>query len=151
MPLLNGWLNRSTKERQKRVDALRVFRHKLRMPFDPVEFIERHSWTFAKTMPDNPHEYVVRSKVQDDASFDAMVRHIREHGRPAQFGKLLYLHWEHEGQVYWTMGWPVDETIIINRAKVEDSEAVPVDPRIVTDHGHGRVRWSSKDRMRPPL
>lgn len=46
------------------------------MPFDAVAFIQRQKWIFAKTMPENRHEYIVRHKVEDDASFDELVRHI---------------------------------------------------------------------------
>ena len=30
--------------------------------FDPEAFVDDHVWTFAKTMPHIPHEYVVRGK-----------------------------------------------------------------------------------------
>ena len=30
--------------------------------FDPETFVDDHVWTFAKTMPHIPHEYVVRGK-----------------------------------------------------------------------------------------
>ena len=120
------------------------------MSFHPAEFIGRHEWTFAKTMPDNPHEYVVRKKVDSEADFDAFVRFIRENGEARVWGKgrsrRLYLYWQHGGHVYWTMGWPVDETIIINRARVEDSEAQPV-----TDEEQIVIPWSSKNSKRPPL
>jgi hypothetical protein len=121
------------------------------MPFDPVAFIERHPWTFAKTMPENPHEYIVRDNVQDDAGFDAMIRHIRQHGQPKVWRKRVFLYWEHGGRVYWTMGWPLTQTIIINRAELRHHEAMAVDPAVVTDNGHGRYRWSSHNGKRPEL
>ena len=32
-----------------------------------AEFVQAHAWTYAKTMPQCPHEYVVRKNVADDA------------------------------------------------------------------------------------
>jgi hypothetical protein len=116
------------------------------MPFDPVAFINAHEWTFAKTMPDNPHEYVARKNVARD--FDDMVRFIREHGHARLYQKRLYLYWEHDGWLYWSMGWPVNETIIINRARIEDSKAIPMLDSVVDS---GRWRWSGRDGRRPPL
>lgn len=121
------------------------------MPFDAVAFIQRQKWIFAKTMPQHPHEYIVRHKVQDDNSFDAMVRFIRQQGQPKVWGKRLFLYWEHDGHVYWTMGWPVDQTIIINRAILDNHDAQEIDPAVVTDQGYGRYHWSSHNRMRPLL
>jgi hypothetical protein len=37
------------------------------------EFIASAPWTYAKSMPSMPHEYVVTGKVPDDAAFDAFV------------------------------------------------------------------------------
>lgn len=39
-------------------------------------FVAGAKWTFAKTMPKWPHEYIVRDRV-DEALFVQMVRHIR--------------------------------------------------------------------------
>ena len=80
-------------------------------------FIARYPWTFAKTMPQNPHEYVVRAKCRDDAAFDDMVLTIREHGKPVLWHGKRYTYLLVGGYEYWTMGSPVRETTIINRAK----------------------------------
>jgi hypothetical protein len=73
------------------------------------DFVERHEWTFARTMPQNPHEYTLRRNAVG-ADFDAAVRYIREHGRMEYFEgkpyKTLYLH-ESE---YWTMGACLPDT-----------------------------------------
>lgn len=143
-------MNSLTSAGLKPLEPLTAFCHKLTMSFQPAEFIERHQWTFAKTMPGNPHEYVVRKKVDSETDFDAFVRYIRANGEPRAWGKgrsrRLYFYWQHDGYLYWTMGWPVDETIIINRARVEDStaERVSAEDEIV-------IPWSSKNSKRPPL
>ena len=43
------------------------------------EFIDSSQWTFAKTMPEWPHEYIVRERV-DENLFVQLVRHIRACG-----------------------------------------------------------------------
>lgn len=117
------------------------------MTFDPKAFIEAHEWRFAKTMPQNPHWYVVREKVADDEAFDAMVRFIRQEGEVRRWGGKLYQYWfSDDGFYYWTMGWPVDETLIINRAEHGACQAKPVKDGSVYVAG-----WSSKDGKRPPL
>jgi hypothetical protein len=47
---------------------------------DPVAFVEDHAWTFAKTMPHIPHEYVDRGKNGcAEGDWDAFAAYIREH------------------------------------------------------------------------
>ena len=41
------------------------------------DFVDTAEWTFAKTMPEWPHEYIVRERVDKD-HFVQMVRHIRQ-------------------------------------------------------------------------
>ena len=63
-----------------------------------------------------PHEYTVRGETPDEA-FEWFVRHISEHGYRARFGERAYTYLEVDGWRYWTMGAPVEETTIINRAE----------------------------------
>jgi hypothetical protein len=72
-------------------------------------------WTFAKTMPENPHEYTLRKEWADDPAFDEAVRLIRSLGYRHYFGGHPYLQLDLDGHTYWTMGWPVAQTILINR------------------------------------
>jgi len=85
-----------------------------------TEFIETEKWTFAKTMPEWPHEYIVRERV-DERLFLKMVEHIREFGYKENFYSEQYIFFEHNGLIYWTMGAPIEETIIINRTQKENS------------------------------
>jgi hypothetical protein len=43
------------------------------------QFINTQNWTFAKTMPTWPHEYIVRERV-DEKLFVSLVEHIRQFG-----------------------------------------------------------------------
>lgn len=90
------------------------------LPDELRKFIDRTQWTFAKTMSEWPHEYIVRDRV-DNAIFDALVRHIRQHGFKGHFYKSVLTYFSEDGLLYWTMGEPIEKTIIINRCKEEGS------------------------------
>ena len=83
-------------------------------------FINEEQWTFAKTMPEWPHEYLVRERV-DEESFRLLVIFIRLNGYEGRFYRRRFTYYEEEGMLYWTMGAPLDETTVINRCKVIDS------------------------------
>jgi SAM-dependent methyltransferase len=75
-------------------------------------------WIFAKTMPQNPHYYTLRKEWRNDPLFDEVVRVMRKigyveywHGKPFTMVNI-------NGYKYWTMGAPVSETILINRAQI---------------------------------
>jgi hypothetical protein len=83
-------------------------------------FVDRERWTFAKTMPEWPHEYLVRERV-DEQLFVGLVEHIRLYGRSGRFYERVIVYYEEAGLVYWTMGAPLAETIIVNRCRAEDT------------------------------
>ena len=83
-------------------------------------FIDSVEWTFAKTMPKWPHEYIVRKNV-DEKSFLDVVQFIRSNGYEGYFYKRKLIYYKHKGMVYWTMGAPIKDTVIINRCKLEDT------------------------------
>ena len=84
------------------------------------EFIKSCNWKFAKTMSEWPHEYIVRKNVNEDL-FIQMVIHIRENGYVGKFYKKDIIYFEDNGLIYWTMGNPINETVVINRTKKENS------------------------------
>jgi hypothetical protein len=85
-----------------------------------LEFIKTSQWCFAKTMPQCPHEYIVRKWRPDkELVFECFVMVIRERGYDARFLDATYRYLEIDGWKYWTMGAALNETTIINRAKVE--------------------------------
>lgn len=83
-------------------------------------FVDEAAWTFAKTMPEWPHEYIVRERV-DERLFEDLVHHIRAHGHEGRFYANALIYYEEAGLVYWTMGAPVEETTIVNRCRSEDT------------------------------
>ena len=88
--------------------------------YELKQFIANLKWTYAKTMPDWPHYYIVRSKV-DEPLFVKLVEHIRIYGYQGPFYDKSITYFEEDGLIYWTMGNPIDETTILNRAWKEDS------------------------------
>jgi hypothetical protein len=83
-------------------------------------FVKEEKWTFAKTMPEWPHEYIVRGRV-DETLFEALVYHIRANGFEGRFYRSVLTYYAEDGLLYWTMGAPIEETTIINRCKEECS------------------------------
>jgi len=84
------------------------------------DFVDTAEWTFAKTMPEWPHEYIVRDRV-DESLFEALVSHIRAHGLEGRFYRQVLTYYAEDGLLYWTMGAPIEETTIINRCRKKSS------------------------------
>ena len=89
------------------------------MNYDKLRsMIARCQWTFAKTMPFTPHEYIVRDKCPlTDEEFVYFVNMQREHGVKERWGKYNNPYLYIDDYKYWTMGAPLEETTVINRAK----------------------------------
>jgi hypothetical protein len=81
-------------------------------------FIGISHWRYAKNMPQWPHEYTVRryeDPEEDQTLFEAAVAFIRSHGDSRKFeptGKIA-VYFDIDGRQYWTMGAPIEKTIII--------------------------------------
>jgi hypothetical protein len=80
-------------------------------------FIETAPWRFARTMPNEPHEYTLRGETPDE-EFEAFVLLIQRQGYSGEYKGRTYTYLNVDGWRYWTMGEPVDATTIINRARV---------------------------------
>lgn len=83
-------------------------------------------WQFAKTMPLWPHEYTVRDWRMDlEPDFEAFVELIRRDGivkpwpRDSKTPRYHHPYLEVAGWEYWSMGEPLPETTVINRARLE--------------------------------
>lgn len=103
------------------------------MPFttdDARAYIATVRWQFAKTMPQWPHEYTVREWRQDlEHEFVEFVALIRQEGivkpwpRDAAVPRYNHPYLELDGWEYWSMGEPIDETTVINRALLAQPES----------------------------
>jgi len=101
------------------------------------EFVAACTWTFAKTYASTwPHEYIVRGKV-DEALFIQLVQHIRAHGYEGRFYAKPITYFDEDGLVYWTMGSPLEETIIVNRCREEQSYAYRLKNGTLPEAGNG--------------
>ena len=74
---------------------------------DLRHFIGIEQWKFATMLPDWPHEYLVRERV-DRRLFERVVKHIRSNGYEGRFYEREIRYYEEAGLVYWTIGAPVD-------------------------------------------
>lgn len=101
------------------------------------EDLRAAEWRFAKTMPDNPHEYTLRKTwpdydpdAQRSARFLDAVRFVRDHGYVEWWPPFNvpwrhpYLNWQYrdgEGRLWfvWTNGWTPEETELINRKPLD--------------------------------
>lgn len=79
-------------------------------------FVSRRRWQVGKADPS--HEYTIRnwlpSEVED---FEIAVEIIRRFGEPAKFESRTYVYLLVDTMKYWSMGAPVAETTVLNRAK----------------------------------
>lgn len=89
------------------------------IPWDTLQEVgatlERHRWIFAKTMPDNPHWYTLRKKWARDDEFVACAQAIRAYGYEEKYEGKRYAMLNVNQYKYWTMGAPLDSTLLINR------------------------------------
>ena len=90
---------------------------------DISTFIANHEWTFAKTMPEIPLWYTLRRKAKRDEDFSSFVQEIRFRGVVRQFGQRSFTYLDFDGWTYWTMGEPVEDTTLINRAQLPGNTA----------------------------
>ena len=95
------------------------------------DFINRQEWTFAKTYAAFcPHEYVVMRRLpgKEWPLFAQIAQFIRDEGFVAEYGRLGS-NWYYivDEYYYWTMDKNVEDTDLINRAKLSDFEFVDAD------------------------
>ena len=102
-------------------------------------FVNKFTWTFAKTYADRaPHEYVALSVVglEHQPEFIEAARFIRETGFMALYYNRPNFYYILDGNYYWTMDDRVEDTNLINRAKLSDYELIA---------GHWRWKGQKQD------
>jgi hypothetical protein len=86
---------------------------------EAAAYLDTQEWTFAKTTPDHPHEYLLLRKSTDPWTHLRVIRLIRERGhertwQPYPRGpRSKSRYWLANNRLYWTM--PRDAETIINR------------------------------------
>lgn len=93
-------------------------------------YIAEARWAIANTMPQWPHEYTIRQWRRDlEPRFFDFVDLVRHKGVikpwPPDALEPLYRHTylEVDGWEYWTMGAPIHDTVVINRALLTSTTA----------------------------
>lgn len=74
-------------------------------------------------MPQNPHWYTLKRNWEDVDQFHDSVNRIRVYGYNEQFKGGWYRVWDANGWHYWSMGWPAEQTDLINRCETRYSLA----------------------------
>jgi hypothetical protein len=81
--------------------------------------IDSLSFRFARTMPEIPHEYVVRSP-DNEAAYVALFSAIIEHGVYGHWAGRRYRYlYPGDGWKYWAMTAELQESRVLNRARIE--------------------------------
>jgi hypothetical protein len=87
-----------------------------------LSFLERFEFKFAKTMPEIPHWYTVRT-AENEADYVELFLTIQREGVDEKFGRRVYRYWRPgDGFKYWTMTTEVARSQVINRAEVEPDD-----------------------------
>jgi len=77
------------------------------------------SFREAKTMPECPHEYVVRTP-ENEAAYVALFNLIGEHGVQEKWGRYKYLYlYPGDGWKYWRMTKDIRQSRVLNRARAD--------------------------------
>jgi hypothetical protein len=97
-------------------------------PLEPLtvdelrDFIASHRWRFARTMPMNPHDYLLRERCRDQHEFERVIHTINVWGFKEHYGSRDYPVIDVDmggGLIFklWHMDQlPISETKLINRA-----------------------------------
>lgn len=84
------------------------------------KYIAAVEWRFAKSMPTVPHCYTVKAwNAHLAGEFEWFVQFIRDVGIVQPWGRYRNSYLYVDGLKYWTMGAPIADTILINRADPE--------------------------------
>lgn len=91
------------------------------------EFVNKFEWIFAKTYAEiAPHEYIVLKKVgyQHKSEFIKIAEFIRQKGFEAYYYSRVGFYYILDEYYYWTMDENVNDTDLINRAKLSEYELI---------------------------
>ena len=80
--------------------------------------LNENNFRYAKSMPEFPHWYTLRKDWSKDDEFIETVLLIRKYGKIERYWGKEYIYFYMNGYKYWTMGAPLEKTILINRAKL---------------------------------
>jgi len=85
---------------------------------DMVREALRLQWYTTAKAEANPHQYCLRRSWNGNTSFAIVAQAIRDYGYVEWFWKKPYMMLNVGEFKYWTMGWPLDVTVLINRTLI---------------------------------
>lgn len=88
---------------------------------DIVKTVERLKFVFAKSMPRIPHYYTVKNE-HNKEDYERLFHYIIDNGYYDKFFKKYYRYCNIGEYKYWVMSEDIEESIIINRRKIDESE-----------------------------
>lgn len=100
------------------------------------EWLASQRWIYAKSRPDNPHEYCLRREASDPGVFEKVVEHLQTYGHPYPWWGTVYMQYVSGHYAYWSMGSRPAETKLINRKSLEQ-----VRQDQLTNRGGAGVVW----------
>lgn len=85
------------------------------------DFAGRVDWTFAKSIPNWPHFYLVEEELGDPEAYAAARAFIRNHGYDGHFYDLVVRYYDLAGWTYWSspLAKTFEEQYMINRCRTE--------------------------------
>ncbi len=83
-------------------------------------FIAESTWTFAKTMPETPHEYTLLKNARSEATYRRVVHYLLLAGYDDYFFTTLFRYLDVDGWQYWICESLENElkSTLINRARL---------------------------------
>lgn len=87
---------------------------------EAAAYLAAAKFTYAKTVPQDPHEYLLLSRSADPVTHLRVIRLIRAIGEPRLWklpgggGRGTYLYWQSGGWEYWPLG---ESETVLNRRK----------------------------------
>jgi len=122
--VLAAWDNAD--DLKEAMEELRAVLPDVPADYDPRPYIARQRWTFAKTVPKHPHEYLLISASSDHAEHLRFMDWVNQTGEDGTFMGRRYRYRTVEGHTYWTSGLirpkagPNDT--ILNRRRAPETE-----------------------------
>ncbi len=97
--------------------------------YDPRPYIAAQTWVYARTVPDNPHEYLLAERTTDPDGHALMIAWVAQTGAPGTYANTRYRYAQVDDWVYWVSRPPRWGTEL--RAHPEPAPSGPARP----DHG----------------
>jgi hypothetical protein len=85
------------------------------LDYDPRPYIASQTWTFARTVPQHPHEYLMMKRSSDPEEHRRFMDYLDATGEPGEFWGRTWRYVTVDEWTYWTSG----PAFFINRRRAE--------------------------------